>query len=374
MEEIPIVVIGAGAVGLAVANELSKACPDIFVLERHDSFGRETSSRNSEVIHAGIYYPPGTVKARTCVEGKELLYDFCRSHGIAHKRVGKLIVAIKEDELPELERLLENGRANGVKDLTLLKESEISRREPHIKALSAIYSPSTGVFDTHAYMAALAKDLISRGGGIAYNTDLLAIERSGEGFAVTVKDARGEKAVYLARIVVNCAGLESDKVAYMAGIKDPSYKIKFSKGDYFRAHNGKARYLNGLVYPVPGHKSSGLGIHATLDIAGGLKLGPDDAYVNKIDYTVDAGKRPAFYKSVMDFLPFIEEQDLEPDTCGIRPKLQGEGEGFRDFIISEESRRGLPGIVNLIGIESPGLTASLSIARLVRDAVKTMLD
>lgn len=367
MEDIGVLVVGSGVVGLAVARELSKISPDIFVIERHNSFGQETSSRNSEVIHAGIYYPPGSIKAQTCVEGRDLLYEFCKSRNIPHKRIGKIIVAVEDGELCELEKLLQNGRANGVADLILLDRDEIAEKEPNIKALGALYSPSTGILDTHAYMAALAKEIISQGGGIAYNTRLTAIEKNKGSFVVTVEDSSGKRGVYGARVIINCAGLESDKIALMAGIGDQSYRLKFSKGDYFRVHNGKSGFLRGLVYPVPGHKASGLGIHATLDMGGGLKLGPDDEYVDKIDYTVDINKRNAFYKSVRGFLPFIEEGDLEPDTSGIRPKLQGESEGFRDFIIQEESARGLAGLVNLIGIESPGLTASLSIAKLVGD-------
>jgi len=367
MEEIGVVVIGAGVVGLAVANELSKTCSDMFIVERHDSFGQETSSRNSEVIHAGIYYPPGTLKAKTCVDGKDLLYKFCQSHNVEHKKIGKLIVAIEENELSELQKLLQNGHANGVEDLVFLGKDEIAKREPYIKALAAICSPSTGILDTHSYMAALAKEFTSRGGGIVYNTQLIAIEKNHGGFKIIIEDTRNERACYNARVVVNCAGLESDKVARMADINDDSYRLKFSKGDYFRVHNGKARFLKGLVYPVPGRHAAGLGVHATLDIAGGLKLGPDDAYVDTIDYVVDARKRSVFHKSVKNFLPFIEEQDLEPDTCGIRPKLQGRCEGFRDFLIKEESDRGLPRLINLIGIESPGLTASLAIAKLVKN-------
>ncbi|MFA6079684.1 MAG: NAD(P)/FAD-dependent oxidoreductase [Candidatus Omnitrophota bacterium] len=366
MEEISIVVIGAGAVGLAAARELSGASPDIFILEKNDSFGQETSSRNSEVIHAGIYYPPGTLKAKTCVEGRPLLYDFCASRKIPHRRIGKLIIATQERELAELEKLLSNARANGVTDILSLGPEDVKKLEPNVSALGGIFSPSTGIFDTHAYMSELAKEFTASGGGIAYGTCVTGIEKTLKGFTVTARDARGEEIKISARVVVNCAGLESDAVARMAGIDDKSYKLKYSKGDYFRVHNGKASLLSGLVYPVPGHNSGGLGVHATLDTGGGMKLGPDDAYVDKIDYTVDPGKKSAFYESVKDFLPFIELKDLEPDTSGIRPKLQGPREGFRDFIIADESARGLAGLINLVGIESPGLTASLSIAKLVR--------
>ena len=374
MEKIDIVVVGAGVVGLAVALELSKANKEVFVIEKNSSFGQETSSRNSEVIHAGIYYPKDSLKAKTCVEGKRLLYEFCSLNNIAHKKIGKLIVAIENNEIKDLEILFKQGLENGVEDLEFLSKNQIKNLEPNVEAEAAIYSPSTGILDSHTFMKNLVFQFESQQGQIAYNTELKAIDKVKEGFKVSVEDKREGSFKFLARIFINCAGLNSDKVAQMIGIDKPDYRLKYCKGDYFRVHNNKARFISKLVYPVPKEDRAGLGIHATLDLAGGLRLGPDDEYVDKIDYNINASKAKSFYESARKFLPFIELEDLQPDTAGIRPKLQGPHEDFRDFIIKEETDLGLSGFINLIGIESPGLTSSLSIARIVKDIVKRGLE
>lgn len=373
MEKIDIAIIGAGVVGLSVAQELSKVFKEIIIIEKNSSFGQETSSRNSEVIHAGIYYPADSLKTKTCIEGRELLYEFCSQHNIPHKKTGKLIVAIDKNEVGDLENLLKKGLENGVKDLRFLSKNEIKTLEPHIKAEAAIYLHSTGILDSHSFMKNLVFQFENCGGQIAYHTELVGLDKIRDGFEVNVEDKREGVFKFLSRVLINCAGLNSDKVAGMIGLVKDEYKLKMCKGDYFRVHGNKAKFINRLVYPVPKEDRAGLGIHATLDLAGGLRLGPDDEYVDKIDYDIDESKKKIFYESVCAFLPFIQLDDLAPDTSGIRPKLQGPKEGFRDFIIKDEVSNGLSGFINLIGIESPGFTSALSIARIVDRMVKDFL-
>lgn len=369
MEKIDITIVGAGVVGLAVAQELAKKYKNIYIIEKNDSFGRETSSRNSEVIHAGIYYPKDSLKAKTCIEGNRLLYEYCRKNNIAHKKTGKFIVAISTGERKSLEDLFKRGFANGAGDLELLSGDEAKKLEPDIKAEAAISSPSTGILDSHSFMKSLASHFKSAGGEIVYDTEVIGIEKSKDGFEIAVKDKREGEFKFMTRVFINCAGLDSDKVAGMGGIKDDGYRLKYCKGDYFRVHNNKGRFIKRIIYPLPKEASGTLGIHATLDLQSGLRLGPDDEYVAEQDYNIDESKAKAFYDNVVRFLPFIELQDLAPDTAGIRPKLEGPGEGFRDFIIKEESDKGLKGFINLVGIESPGLTSSLSIAIMVKNII-----
>jgi L-2-hydroxyglutarate oxidase LhgO len=370
VEKIEITVLGAGVIGLAVAAELSRAYKDIFVIEKNLSFGQEISSRNSEVIHAGIYYPKDSLKTKTCIEGRHLIYEFCAKNNIEHKKIGKLIVAIDSSEVSDLEKIFKQGLENGVEDLRLISKGEIKELEPYVEAQTAIYSPSTGILNSHDLMKALVLQFENNGGQIAYNTEVIGIDKISEGFEVTVKNAGEDIFKFSTRIFINSGGLNSDKIAGMVGLAKDEYKLKYCKGDYFRASQSKAKFINRLVYPVPKNDRAGLGIHATPDLTGSLRLGPDDEYVDKIDYNIDASKREIFYKSVYNFLPFINLDDLNPDISGIRPKLQGPGENFRDFIIQSETDNGFLGFINLIGIESPGLTSSLSIARIVKDMLK----
>jgi len=366
MHKLNITIIGAGVIGLAIARELSQSSKDVFIIEKNNSFGQEISSRNSEVIHAGIYYPEGSLKAKTCVEGRHLLYEYCAKNNIGHKKTGKLIVAVKDDEIKNLEELLTNGRKNGVEDLKLLSGNEVKNIEPNIRAKGAIYSPSTGILDSHSLMKKLAAEAKSNNAEIAYNTEVIGIDKVSEGYKVSVEDKSEEGFSFLSRIVINSAGLDADKIAAAAGLKNKKYQLKYCKGDYFRVHNNKAKFINKLIYPVPTENKVSLGIHATLDLAGGLRLGPDEEYVERLNYDIDYKKQKAFYNSVAGFLPFINPKDLNPDTSGIRPKLQGRGEDFKDFIIKDEINNGFPGFINLIGIESPGLTSCLSIAKRVK--------
>lgn len=370
MEKTDIAVLGAGVIGLAVAFKLSGAHKDIFIIEKNPSFGQETSSRNSEVIHGGMYYPKNSLKKMMCIEGRRLLYEFCAKNNIPHKKIGKLIVAIDPSELKDLEGLFKQGRENGVEGLRLLSKNEIQNLEPHVRAEAAIYSPETGIVDSHSLMKTLEFQFERNGGSVAYNSQVVGIDKVGGIFEVTIQNKEGGDFKFAARVLVNATGLNSDKTAGMVGLAKKEYKLKYCKGDYFRSNQRKAKFISRLIYPVPTRDHAGLGIHATLDLAGGLRFGPDTEYVKEINYDIDLSKSKAFYESVRRFLPFMEPDDLSPDTSGIRPKLQGPDEGFRDFIIKEESDNGLRGFINLIGIESPGLTGALAIAGLVQGMVK----
>jgi len=367
MEKVNIIIVGAGAVGLSIAAELSRIHKDVVIVECNPSFGQETSSRNSEVIHAGIYYPKDSLKLKTCLEGRALLYEFCARNNIPHKRTGKLIIAMDKNEVKDLEKLFLRGRENGVNDLTLISKTEIKRIEPDINAEAAIYSHSTGILDTHSFMKSLASSFEKNGGQIAYNTEVAGIAKTNSGYEVTVTDSQKDSFALNSNVVINCAGLNSDKVAAFVGLKKAEYRLKYCKGDYFRLSRSKEANIKHLIYPVPKEDRGGLGIHLTLDLTGSIRLGPDDEYVKEIDYKIDPSKAKLFYESIKTFLPFVKLEDIFPDTSGVRPKLQGEGEGFRDFIIRHEYASGFPGFINLIGIESPGLTASLSIAKMVAD-------
>lgn len=377
MEKIDVVVIGAGVVGLAVAAALSRRAKSLYVLERHASFGQETSSRNSEVIHAGIYYTPNSLKAKTCVEGNQLLYKTCAKNKIPYQRCGKLIVANSKDEEIILNRLLKNGHSNGVSGLEILSSEKIKKLEPHINAIAALYSESTGIIDSHSLMEYCVEKIRENGADVVYNSEVIAIEKSNSGYKLTIQEKSGDKFSIEASVVINSAGLESDTIAAKAGIdiKKEKYDLKYCKGQYFRVVSQKAKLISHLVYPVPKSQSAGLGIHVTPDLAGGLRLGPDDKYIARenIDYNVDINDKEKFWISAKSFLPFLERGDLMPDTAGIRPKLQGEAEPERDFVIKEEANLGFPGFVNLIGIESPGLTAALSIAKHAEDLVRDKL-
>ncbi len=372
MERVGIVIVGAGVIGLAVARELSKNHKDILVIEKNPSFGQETSSRNSEVIHAGIYYPKDSLKASLCLQGKSLLYEYCQNNNIGYKRIGKLIAITNNNEREELEKLSRNGLESGVEDLKIISQEEIRKIEPNINAKAAILSSSTGIVDSHSLMKTLLSEFKARGGQIVYNAEVVGIDKVDDGFKVSVEDIGGLFS-FFAQVVINAAGLNSDKVAGMVGIGGDEYRIKYCKGDYFRVHNNKAELINRLIYPLPKAEGVSLGIHAVLDLGRGLRLGPDDEYVDKIYYDIDESKQEGFYEDVKELLPFIKLEDLGPDTSGLRSKLQGPGQDFRDFIVEDESSNGFSGFINLIGIESPGLTASLAIARMVGGMVKISL-
>ncbi len=368
MDEAVITIIGAGVVGLAVAAELSLKYRDIVVLEKHGTYGRETSSRNSEVIHSGIYYPAGSLKSLLCREGAERLYGLCGAFGIPHRKPGKVIIATTPEESVILEDLLRKGRANQVPDLVMLDGKDLRRLEPHTNGIAAIYSPRTGIVNSHALMTHLYRTAGDRGVTFAFNSELDWLSREKDHYAVGVKEGWYR---YRSRIVINAAGLHSDQVAGLAGldVDKLGYRIRYCKGSYFCYQ--KPSPVKMLVYPVPHEELVGLGVHATLDMGMRLRFGPDVEYADLVDYHVDEKKQEIFFAGASRIIPGLERDALMPDMAGIRPKLQGPGEKVRDFVICEESERGLPGFINLIGIESPGLTASLAIAKKVAELVST---
>ena len=365
MADVAVTIIGGGVVGLAVAAELSMHYSPLFVLERNAKYGQETSSRNSEVIHAGIYYNHNSLKATLCIEGKHLLYELCAKHDIPHRRITKVITAVKEEEKEELERIYQRGIGNGV-ELTMLTTEEVHELEPNIASAGGIFSPSTGIISAHGLMDYFYHAAKEHGAEIQTHCRVIGIERRTADFLITI-DESGQRSAFSSERVVNAAGLEADTIASLAGIDMDAagYRIHYCKGCYFSLPASISSCVSRLVYPVPSKDS--LGVHALLDLGGRLKFGPDVEYLpdRRLDYRVDESKQHAFGDSVRRILPNVKDEDLTPDISGIRPKVQAKGEQPRDFIIKEESDRGLAGLVNLIGIESPGLTASPAIARYV---------
>lgn len=363
-----VAVVGGGVVGLAAAAALARRGRSVVLLERRAGFGRETTARSSEVIHAGIYYPEGSWKARLCVEGRERLYARCERLGLPHRRTGKWIVATRESEVAALEALARRGAANGAPDLRLVDAAELRRRAPRLRALAALESPATGIVDAAALCLSLAGEAEAHGALLALRTELVAIEPVAGGYRLATRAASGERADLVCAGVVNAAGLAADAVAALAGIDVDArgYRQHRCKGDYFALAPGAPPLaLERLVYPVP--SGAGLGVHVTLDLGGRVRFGPDATFVDALDYRVDAAKAPAFGAALRRFLPELRDEWLAPDTSGIRPKLTGPGEAFRDFVVAEESDAGLPGFVDLVGIESPGLTAALAIGERVAD-------
>ena len=357
MAETEVVVVGGGVVGLASAAALARAGRRVVLLERGAGLGRETTSRNSEVVHAGIYYPQGSWKARLCVRGRELLYARCAREGIPHRKLGKWIVACDETEASRLVALRERGASNGVPGLRLVDAGELARREPALRGVAALESPETGIVDAAALCLSLAAEAESHGATIVLHSEVSGIEQTGAGYRVTA----GESGRVEAPAVVNAAGLAGDRVAALAGIDVAArgYRLHLCKGDYFALAPAAPIEVSKLVYPVP--SGAGLGIHVTLDLGGRVRLGPDAVFVRNLDYAVDAQKAAAFATLAARYLPGLRAEWLTPDYAGIRPRLAGPGEPPRDFVVQEESAAGLPGFVNLIGIESPGLTAALAI-------------
>ncbi len=373
MEKTDIVIIGAGVIGLAVALQTVERHPHktIILLEQHETFGQETSSRNSEVIHAGIYYPGESLKARLCVEGKDLLYDFCRRWDIPYQKTGKLIIARNPSEIVRLEDLMEQGAKNGVDDLVYLEKAQVRRMEPHIYAEGAILSPSTGIIHSHRLMSQLDFQARQKGVLIGYRHRVTAVKQIRSGYRVDLLDPENEQETLNCQWLINAAGLHADRIAAMLGIDLDrfGYRITPCKGEYFSIDYAKSKLVSRLVYPPPLQGLTGLGIHLTRSLDGRLRLGPNAFFVEELDYRVDPDHAGEFYEAARTFLPFLELTDLQPEMAGIRPKLQGSEKTFRDFIIQHEKDRGLEGAVSLVGIESPGLTCCLSIGRMVADLI-----
>jgi len=361
MADTPLTVVGAGVVGLAVAARLAPRFPETVVLERRDRHGTETSSRNSEVVHAGLYYPTGSLKARLCVRGNGLLYDFCERREIAHRRTTKLVVATAPGESDALERLLAVGRANGA-PLSMLTAEECRRLEPSVPAVAGLLSPSTGIVSAHGLMDALLHEARRHEAILQPRAEVVGIERRDRDYRLEIRTPDGIESLTSER-VVNAAGLASDTVAGLAGVdvEAAGYRLHWWKGSYFAVAGAKAGCLSRLVYPTPDPLT--LGIHAILGLDGRLRFGPDADYLadRRFDYSVDESKRARFGAAVRRLLPQVADDDLAPDIAGIRAKLQGPGDGFRDFVIAEESACGRPGLVNLVGIDSPGLASALAI-------------
>ena len=369
MEKLKYSIIGCGVLGLSVAAMLAEINDgDIAVFERHESFGQETSSRNSEVIHAGLYYPADSLKKQLCIKGNAMLYDYCGKKHVPHKNCGKLIVSTNDDESKRIEEIFKNAVKNGVKSVKLLNKDDVKKLEPDIFAVNGIYSGTTGIIDSHSLMKSLQNDCESNGVMFLFKSEINSINKTKDGYILKY----GEEEV-LSEYVVNCAGLASDKIAEMAGfdINALNYKLHYCKGDYFKV-TGPAYQIKHLVYPPPHEKAHGLGVHATLDLSGHIRLGPDTEYVKEISYDVSPAKRKDFYYNARKFLPWLKEEDLSPDTAGMRPKLQGPDDSFRDFEIKEGSNNGFSKFINLIGIESPGLTSCLAIGDYVRDIIKNI--
>ncbi|UCE87935.1 MAG: NAD(P)/FAD-dependent oxidoreductase [Deltaproteobacteria bacterium] len=363
--ETDVVVIGAGVVGLACAAALARDGRSVVTVERNAALAQETTARSSEVVHAGIYYPPGSLKAALCVAGREALYARCERLGISHRRTGKLIVATREDEVAELESLRARGTDNGAPGLELIDADAVRRREPCVRARAALFSPASGIVDAHALCLSYAAEAEAAGALFAYRRRVVAIEFGGGGFAVRARSPEDALESLTCTAVVNAGGLESDRLAALAGIDvdGRGYRLHLCKGDYFSLAPGAPVRVAGLVYPVP--SGPGLGIHATVDLAGRVRFGPDAEYVDRVRYDVDPAKAPRFAAAVQRYLPELDARWLAPDFAGVRPRLATPQERFRDFVIAEESAAGLPGLVNLIGIESPGLTAAPAIAERV---------
>jgi L-2-hydroxyglutarate oxidase LhgO len=359
MDQVECVVIGAGVVGLAVARALARCGREVVILEAEDAIGTHTSSRNSEVIHAGIYYPKGSLKARACVEGRKRLYAYCDEHGVPYRRSGKLIVATSEDQFAELKGIQKKAHENGVDDVVEIPAAEAMRMEPALRCVAALHSPSTGIVDSHALMLAYLGDAEAAGAMLALKSPLEKAHVSGHGFELHAGNTK-----ISAKFLVNSAGMRAPSIArliegFPAGKIPPEL---YAKGNYYSL-TGRPPFSR-LVYPVP--EPGGLGVHVTLDLAGQARFGPDVEWVDRVDlegtYAVDPRRADSFYAAIRRYWPALADGALAPGYAGIRPKISGPNEPAADFTIQGPAEHGIAGLVNLFGIESPGLTASLALA------------
>ncbi len=372
MDKVDVIVVGAGVIGLAVAAELTKQKPQasVVVMDKEQQFGWHTSSRNSEVVHGGMYYPTDSLKARLCVEGRPLLYEFCEKYAIPHQRIGKLIIAREESEIPAIETIARQGELNGVTDLKELDKNDVMKLEPHIKAVAAIHSPSTGIIDSHKLMAKF-EQIVESGAEncIVYRNEVTAVERNGGTgeYEVTFRGPDGCEDRLACRWLINCAGLWGDNIGAWLGLnpEQAGWKIYWVKGEYFSISASKSKLLNHLVYPPPLKALKGLGIHVTKSLDGRARLGPSAFYVDDVNYDVNPDHGDEFFTAAHSYLPFITREDIAADMAGVRPKIQSPTDPVKDFVIRHEADNGLPGFINLVGMESPGLTSCISIARMV---------
>jgi len=368
--ETSAVVVGAGVVGLACAAALARGGRDVIVIERDVDVGRGGTSRNSEVIHAGLYYEPGSLKAELCVRGRRLLYERCAERGIPHRKLGKWVVATEPGEEAVLGGILDRGLANGVEGLERRSAADLHALAPELRCVAALHSAETGIVDAHALTRSLHAELEEHGGGIAFAQAVEAIEWTGTRHRVRTApapgaDAGAEAETIDAEIVVNAAGIDADGIAARAGLDIDALEDRHHlfKGDYFSLAPGVRWPIDALVYPVP--SGAGLGVHATLDLAGGVRFGPDSEFVAEPRFDVDPAKAPAFEAAVRRYWPGLPDGALTPAFAGLRPKRAREPKRFMDFVVREESARGRPGLIQCIGIESPGLTSSLAIGERV---------
>ncbi len=358
-DHVEAIVIGAGVVGLAVAKLLAEAGREVMVLEAAEAIGTGVSSRNSEVVHAGIYYPPGSLKARACIAGKDLLYAYCAARGVPTKRVGKLIVATHQGQIADLERIMANASACGMDDLTLIDGAAARALEPHVASHAALRSPSTGIIDSHALMLAFQGDIETKGGAVVFHAPVTALAAGDRGFRVEVGGT--EPMVLACDILINAASLNAPALAagmagYDGGLAPRAY---LAKGNYFSLVGVKPPFKS-LIYPVP--EPGGLGIHATVDLGGQVRFGPDVQWVETLDYTPDSSRAARFHQAISAYWPGVQAEALVASYCGIRPKISGPGEPNADFVIQGAAQHGLPGLVHMFGIESPGLTSCLALA------------
>lgn len=364
-----VCIIGAGVVGCAIARALAGAGRSVLVLEQNVKPGMGVTSRNSEIIHAGFYYPIGSLKARFCVRGRELLYNFAAEAKVDHQKTGKLVVATNQTQVPELEKLYQQGVHNGVSGLRLIDEKEVHALEPHVTAVAALLSEETGIISAHELCDALYLKAKDFGAEFAFKTPVLEIERKVGEWEVLTGDKENPFSVS-AKLVINCAGLFADTIAELAGIDldEDGYRQYWVKGEYFALNPRIGKKFSRPIYPVPEKNLRGLGVHLTVDLGGQAKLGPNVVEMPRAEnYFVDEAHQKDFFEAAKLYLPELRLEDLSPFMAGIRPKLSRPGEPARDFLIQEESERGLPGLINLLGIESPGLTSALAIAEYIKE-------
>ena len=360
-----VLVIGAGVVGLAAARAIARRGADVVVAEKADAIGTGTSSRNSEVIHGGMYYPTGTLRARYSVAGRRMLYDYCASHGVPHRKLGKLVVAADDAETAKVEAIAKQGEINGVEGLVLIDGRAARALEPELVCAAALHSRETGIIDSHRYMLALRGDLEDAGGMIAFDTPVIGLARRDGQWHARFGGAEAGEAAFDA--VVNAAGLGAQALARAM----PDYpqtrvpRLVLAKGNYF-SYSGRPAFKR-LVYPTP--MPGGLGVHVTLDMAGRMRFGPDVEWIEHEHYDVDPARADVFYARIRTYWPGLPDHSLTPDYAGIRPKLSGKGEPQGDFMIDTPAEHGLPGLVQMFGIESPGLTSSLSLGDAVAAAL-----
>ncbi len=367
MDNVDVIIVGAGVIGLAIAAKLSQQFNDVLIIDKNSNFGEETSSRNSEVIHAGIYYPQNSLKAKFCVQGKKMLYQYCLARHIPVNKIGKLLVAHGDEEEAFLKQTLITAKNNGVDDLTWLNQSELKKLEPELLASAALLSPSTGIIDSHAYMQSLLAQAQENNAIFVAQTAMESALPTSDGFEVNLI-SQGEPLTISCKYLINCAGLHSETLAKTITGLDKSFipKMHWCRGHYF-SYQGKSPFKQ-LIYPIP--SDNGLGIHASLDISGQLKFGPDTQYIDQLDYDFPEKLKNKFLNQISRYFPNIDANKLQPAYAGIRPKLQAEQDSFKDFVIQTDEVHHINGLFNLFGIDSPGLTSSLAIAEHVASKLK----